>query len=75
MRPIAKGYSLSTAAALLGVDRHTLKAWLIADFAMEFPEVKRGSKFLIPAHVIELVRRRRAPQSNFARQRVLKRAS
>lgn len=68
---IGKLYSLRAAAALLGVHRATLKAWLRADLAMRWPEVKRGSKLLIREQDLETIVQRRAPQSDFARRRTL----
>ena len=63
---IGRTYSLSRAAKLLAVNPRTLKGWLAADLAMEFPEVERGSRFLILERDLEIVLRKRCPRSNWA---------
>lgn len=66
---IERHYSLRQAAKAIGIDRHTLKAWLAADLAIEFPKVNRGSKLLIRESQLEAVLRCHGVESNFARRR------
>jgi hypothetical protein len=54
-------YSLSHAAAMAGVDRHTLKRWLV-ELGYEFPDNPRRGKVLIGACDLEAVIRRHSPQ-------------
>lgn len=68
---LGKHYSMREAARVIGVHRETLKAWLVADLAMEFPTMTRGSRLMIREADLETVIRRRAPQCNFAKRRRL----
>ena len=69
--PFEKHYSLRAAAKAIGVSRENLKGWLVADLAMEFPKISKGSKFMIRESDLERVIRLRRPQSNWAARRTL----
>jgi len=52
--------SLRQAAKQLGVDRHTLRKWLVEDLGRQFPAVRRGSKYLVrDEDLLRLERQRR----------------
>lgn len=52
---IERRYSLTQAAKLVGVKRHTLRRWLQLDLGMRFPRVVSGGKFLITEAQINAV--------------------
>lgn len=64
-------YSLTRWAKHLGISPPTLKGWLLAA-GIFLPDVVRGSKYLIPKSDIDRAIRRRLPQTNLARLRVLR---
>lgn len=70
---ISRRYSLSAAARLIGVNRHTLKAWLVAS-GLFLESLDRGSKFQLSEQDIERVLRTRSASSNPSRLRVLREA-
>lgn len=61
---IEKRYSLSHAADMLGVDRHTLKRWLL-EAGFVWPENARRGKVLVHERDIEAVLRKHSPQKGF----------
>lgn len=65
-------YSLSKAATLLGVDRHTLRRWLEVDLGLSFPDVRQGSKMLISESQVQLVIKRHSPKVDW---KLLRRSS
>jgi len=62
---LEKMYSLSQAAKLVGVHRHTLKLWLAAD-AILLPSVDRGGKVLIRESDVERVVRKRLATADWS---------
>jgi predicted site-specific integrase-resolvase len=58
-------YSLSRAAKLVGVQRHTLKLWLAAE-AIVLPAVPQGSKVLIKQSDLERVVRKRTARADWS---------
>lgn len=62
---IERCYSLSKAAEVIGVDRYTLKCWLL-EIGLVLPEVRRGSHQMIRESDLERVIAKRAPRTNLA---------
>ncbi len=62
---IEKRYSLSEAARLSGVGRHTLKLWL-AECAIVLPEVRKGSKVMLRESQIELALRKHGATADWS---------
>ena len=59
---IERCYSLRAAAKVLGIDRKTLKAWLVSELALRMPEVRRGSKAVIRHSDLERLLEKRGPR-------------
>lgn len=55
-------YSLSQAAKLIGVNRHTLRRWLEVDLGYRMPDVPRGGKILLSERDIEAVLKKHCPR-------------
>jgi len=62
---LERHYSLSEAARLIGVRRHTLKVWL-AECAIVLPEVARGSKVMLRESQIQQVLRKREAKADWS---------
>jgi predicted site-specific integrase-resolvase len=60
---LERRYSLSEAAKIVGVRRHTLKLWL-AQCAIVLPRLPRGSKVMLRESQIEMVLRKREAKSD-----------
>lgn len=61
---IERCYSISAAAKSIGVERHTLKRWLL-EIGLVLPEVRRGSRQMIRESDLERVIAKRAPRTNW----------
>lgn len=57
---IQKRYSLSQAAKAVGISRDTLRRWLEVDLGMRFPDVARGSKYLVTEDQVNASVRKRS---------------
>jgi transposase-like protein len=69
---IERHYSLSKAATLLGVNRHTLRRWLEVDLGLSFPDVRQGSMMLISESTVQAVIRKHSPKVDW---KLLRRSS
>ena len=58
---IGERYSISKAAKLIGISRHTLRRWLELDLGFRMPDVARGSKILLTDKDLEAVLRKHSP--------------
>jgi hypothetical protein len=58
---LEKRISLREAERITGISRHTLRMWLEEDLGLVFPNVPRGSKFLVLEKDVETVIQKRTP--------------
>ena len=58
---VEKRISLREAERITGISRHTLRLWLEEDLGLVFPNVHRGSKFLVLEKDVETVLRMHTP--------------
>jgi predicted site-specific integrase-resolvase len=62
---IERCYSLSRAAETIGVERHTLKRWLL-ELGLVLPSVRRGSHQMIRESDLERLIEKKGPRTNWA---------
>lgn len=62
---IEKCYSLSRAAKAIGVDRDTLKRWLL-ELGLVLPEQRRGAHHVIRESDLERLIDKKGPRTNWA---------
>lgn len=61
---VERCFSISKAAKSIGVERHTLKRWLL-EIGLVLPEVRRGSRQMIRESDLERVIAKRGPHVNY----------
>ena len=67
-------FSLSAAARHLGIDRTTLKRWLLAE-GLALPKLERGARMMIPIEDLERISARRQPRIDWRLLRMKKTGS
>ena len=58
---VDKRISLREAERATGISRHTLRLWLEEELGLVFPQLYRGSKFLVFERDLEMVLRKHTP--------------